>query len=151
MQEKEYWALKSRLNTATFGDRNTNFFHVSTLVKRHRNKIRCIKDEEGNWLTNEVEIKDYIRNGFKNLYMTELNMTSITSDISYFSCCFLDKEDRIRIDGDVTEEEIKAGLWGLKPFKAPWPDGLHAGFYQHFWIEVKNSFCKEVKGVFEKG
>ncbi|KAK7836079.1 hypothetical protein CFP56_023007 [Quercus suber] len=36
--EEEYWALKSRLNASTFGDRNTNFFHVSTLVRRHRNK-----------------------------------------------------------------------------------------------------------------
>ena len=99
MQEEEYWAFKSRLSTATFEDRNITFFHVSTLVRRHRNKIRCIKDVEGNWLTDEVEIKDYIRNGFKKLFMTELNMTSITSDVSEFSCCFLEEEDRTRIDG----------------------------------------------------
>ena len=43
LQEEEYWALKSRLNTATFGDRNMSFFHVSTIVRRHRNKIRCLK------------------------------------------------------------------------------------------------------------
>ena len=98
MQEEEYWALKSRLSTATFEDRNITFFHVSTLVRRHRNKIRCIKDVEGNWLTDEVEIKDYIRNGFKKLFMIELNMTSITSDVSEFSCCFLEEEDRTRID-----------------------------------------------------
>ena len=98
MQEEEYWALKSRLSTATFEDRNITFFHVSTLVRRHRNKIRCIKDVEGNWLTDEVEIKDYIRNGFKKLFMTELNMTSITSDVSEFYCCFLEEEDRTRID-----------------------------------------------------
>ena len=48
MQEEEYWALKSRLNTTTFGDRNTSFFHVSTIVRRHRNKIRCLKVTEDN-------------------------------------------------------------------------------------------------------
>ena len=95
-------ALKSRLSTATFEDRNITFFHVSTLVRRHRNKIRCIKDVEGNWLTDEVEIKNYIRNGFKKFYMTELNVTSMTSDVSEFSCCFLEKKDRTRIYGDVT-------------------------------------------------
>ncbi|KAK7836759.1 putative ribonuclease h protein [Quercus suber] len=31
-QEEEYWALKSRLNWAIYGNRNTSFFHVSTLV-----------------------------------------------------------------------------------------------------------------------
>lgn len=49
------------------------------------------------------------------------------------------------------EEEIRVGLWALKPFKAPRPNGLHAGFYQHFWMEVKNSIYKEIKGIFEKG
>ena len=48
MQEEEYWALKSRLNSATFGDRNTSFFHLSTIVRRQRNKILCLKDVEGN-------------------------------------------------------------------------------------------------------
>lgn len=69
--EEEYWALKSRLNATTFGDRNTSFFYVSTIVRRHRNKIRCIKDATGNWLTGEDEIKEHIRTGFKKLYTTE--------------------------------------------------------------------------------
>ena len=38
-QEEEFWALKSRLNWAALGDRNTSFFHVTTLVRRHKNKI----------------------------------------------------------------------------------------------------------------
>ena len=68
IQEEKYWALKSRLNIATFGDCNTSFFHVSTLVRRYRKKIRCIKDREGNWLTDEIETKDHILDGFKKLY-----------------------------------------------------------------------------------
>ena len=48
-------------------------------------------------------------------------------------------------------EEIRASLWALKPFKAPGPDGLHAGFYQHFWMEVKNSVCEEIKEIFMHG
>ena len=39
----------------------------------------------------------------------------------------------------------------LKPFKALGPDGLHAGFYQHFWIEVRNSVSEEIKGIFARG
>lgn len=36
-QEGELWALKSRVNWMIQGDRNTNFYHVSTLVRRKRN------------------------------------------------------------------------------------------------------------------
>ena len=39
----------------------------------------------------------------------------------------------------------------LKPFKAPGPGGLHEGFYQHFWIEVRNSVSEEIKGIFARG
>ena len=34
LQEEEYWALKSRINAAVFGDRNTSYFHMSTIVRR---------------------------------------------------------------------------------------------------------------------
>ena len=102
-------------------------------------------------MIDEVEIKDYIRNGFKKLYMTELNVSSMISDVFEFSCCFLEEEDRVRIDGGVTEEEVRASLWALKPFKALGPDELHMGFYQHFWMVIKNSVYNEVKGIFEKG
>lgn len=53
LQEEEYWALKSRLNTTTFGDKNTAIFHVSTVVRIHRNKIRCIRDKDGESLYEE--------------------------------------------------------------------------------------------------
>lgn len=49
------------------------------------------------------------------------------------------------------DEEIRANLWTLKPFKAPRPDGLHVGFFQHFCAEVGNSVCLEVKRVFDIG
>ena len=151
MQEEEFWALKSRLNETTFGDRNTSFFHVSTVVRRHRNKIRCIKDAVRNCLTKDNEVKEHIRSGFINLYTTELRWSTKSSNVSNFSCCYLSNEDRARIDYDVTVEEIRAGLWAFKPFKALGPDGLHAGFYQHFWMEVKNSVCEEIKGIFMHG
>ena len=38
-QERDIWALKSRVNWMILGDRNTSFYHISTLVKRKRNRI----------------------------------------------------------------------------------------------------------------
>ena len=42
------------------------------------------------------------------------------------------------------------GLWALKPFKAPRPDGLHVGFFQYFWADIRLSVCKEISNNFEK-
>lgn len=68
LQEEEFWALKSRLNWAAFGDRNTSFFHVSTVVRRHKNRTRCIKDAMGEWIFDKEEIKILIRNSFLKLF-----------------------------------------------------------------------------------
>lgn len=46
-QEEELWALKSWVNWLIQCDRNTAFYHVSTLVRRKRNQIRAIKDSMG--------------------------------------------------------------------------------------------------------
>ncbi|XP_019173839.1 PREDICTED: uncharacterized protein LOC109169413 [Ipomoea nil] len=35
-----------------------------------------------------------------------------------------------------TMDEVKAALFSMYPDKAPGPDGMNPGFYQHFWDEV---------------
>ncbi|XP_030945883.1 uncharacterized protein LOC115970384 [Quercus lobata] len=46
-QEEELWVQKSRINRLVHGDRNTSFYHVSTIVRRRRNCISCIKNDAG--------------------------------------------------------------------------------------------------------
>ena len=50
----------------------------------------------------------------------------------------------------MTREEVKEALWSIKAYKTPRPDGLHAGFFQRFWLVVGDSVLKEVMDVFTK-
>lgn len=43
-----------------------------------------------------------------------------------------------------SDNEVKAALFEISPFKAPGTDGLHAGFYQNAWETVSTSLCKSV-------
>ena len=63
---------------------------------------------------------------------------------------YLSEDEGESLSIEVTEEEIKAALWSMKPFKAPSPDGLHAGFYQHFWAVVGKSMVEEIKEIFAR-
>lgn len=45
---------------------------------------------------------------------------------------------------------MKVALWSLKAFKVPAPDGLHAGFFQRFWLLVGRLVLDEVKRIFEE-
>ena len=69
-QEQELWALKSRLNWMVLGDRNTSFFHVSTIVQRRRNRISFLKNSVGEWVQEETQIMSFIREAFVKLYTT---------------------------------------------------------------------------------
>ena len=119
LQEEEFWALKSRINIAAFGDRNTSYFHVNTVVRRKRNKIRCLKDGMGEWIIEEEAVKEHILNGFKKLYSTGLEMSHIFSPVSEFVGSFLSEEERNWMGREVSDEYVRTGLWALKPFKAP--------------------------------
>ena len=69
-QEEEFWSVKSRYNWLIQGDRNTAFFHTSTLIRRKRNKISCLKDRLGNIIHKMEEIVGLLRDGFSALFET---------------------------------------------------------------------------------
>ena len=100
-------------------------------------------------MTEAEEVKNVILMGYIDLFQTSFSSSNRLSDIENFSCCFLSEGDRVSLCAPVSEEELKLGLWSLKPFKAPGADGLHAGFFQYFWADVKASVCREVCNSFE--
>ena len=80
-QERDLWALKSRINWMILGDRNTSFYHISALARRKRNFIIAIKNDVGVWLTKEREVANHFREGFIKVYTT--SQVVATRDFSY--------------------------------------------------------------------
>ena len=147
--EKEFWAMKARILWLVEGDRNTAFYNTSTLVRRRRNRTLCMKDGVGNWLNRDNEIVDFIRKGFMELFKLGLCSAHLTDWNPPFWYSYLNEVEATSIDNMVTDEEISAGLWGMKPYKAPGPDGLHAGFFQ--WLVVGDIVRNEVRSIFNSG
>ena len=112
------------------GDRNTNFYHVSTLVRRKRNQILAIKNSVGDWIHEENEIKEFIRAGFMDTFTSSFTSVPWLASVPSQWQAMLSDEEKISISGAVSEDEIKAALWSLKAFKSPGLDGLHAGFFK---------------------
>ena len=52
------------------------------------------------------------------------------------------------MNGMVTDAKIKDDLWALKAFKALCSNGLHASFFQRFWLIVGDSVKVEVRKTF---
>ena len=59
------------------------------------------------------------------------------------------KEDEVaKLAVPISDEEIASALWSFKAFKALGPNGLHARFFQCFWLLVGESVRKEMKQIF---
>lgn len=68
--EADLWATKSRYKWLIQGERNTTFFHTSTLLKRKRNYLTCIKDNMGNWVEEEEKVVEVIRKGYSDMFFS---------------------------------------------------------------------------------
>lgn len=127
-QEELLWYQKSREEWIVSGDRNTKFYHASTIVRRSRNKVDALKDNNGQLVTESDEIKRLTQN-----YFTSLFQSSSSDNPSSLQQGLFPKVDDSKlkiIHGQFSIEEIKQALFDMAPFKAPGPDGLHAGFFQ---------------------
>ena len=121
---------------------------MSTLVRRKRNKILAIKDSVGEWLYEGEAIRNVIWSGFNEVYSSSLSSASWSIPFNTLWQGKLADEEKVSISGAASVEEVKNALWSLKAYKAPGPDGLHAGFFNRFWLIVGNSVIDLVKKVF---
>ncbi|OMO86355.1 reverse transcriptase [Corchorus capsularis] len=146
--EWELWALKSILNWILEGERNSRFFHVTTLIRRRFNKIMGLSNDNGDWISDPLDLQQLVLSYFKNLFST----TNIAEHLSFDSFnedwASLLPEDLAALNIPLTDVEIHKTLWTFKPDKAPGPDGLHPGFYQRNWATVKSKICSAIHDIF---
>ena len=93
-------------------------------------------------------MKEFFWKGYADIYMTSLVSTSASFNFNFQWQLRLSEAEKQSMSGMVSEEEIKAAMWSLKPFKALGPDGVHAGFFQRFWLVVGKLVMEEIKMVF---
>ncbi|KAG5545235.1 hypothetical protein RHGRI_017638 [Rhododendron griersonianum] len=67
-KEAMFWHQRSRVNWLKMGDKNTRFFHLSTIHRRQRNQVAKLKDENGIWQVDKECIAGVIIGHFEKLY-----------------------------------------------------------------------------------
>ncbi|XP_038687586.1 uncharacterized protein LOC119986972 [Tripterygium wilfordii] len=150
-QEELLWYQKSREEWIKSGDRNTKFYHASTIIKRSRSKVESLRDMGDNsiWVSDPMEIQQMV-----NCYFQSLFTADGSCDISLAarnSFPELNPEHREIIAASFRHEDIKQALFDMAPFKAPGPDGFHAGFYQRMWDVIGMDLCCLAMQFFETG
>ena len=140
--------MKARTNWIILGEMNTSHFHMSTLARRSKNKITNIQNGDGVLVHNVEEVKDIFTSSFIKLYQTEQVYCNITLQWNTKWGAKLSLEEARGLSLGPSDKEIRTALKSLKPYKAPGIDGLHAGFFQRFWLIVGDSVKREVMEAF---
>ncbi|XP_062021310.1 uncharacterized protein LOC133737845 [Rosa rugosa] len=146
--EEVFWKQKSRNTWLREGDKNTRFFHLSTIIRRRRNRIEGLQDEYGNWKTNRDDLHTIAVNYFKGLFR-EKNTLGVSEAIPNLFPR-IEPSDLGDLSRDVSELEIKNSLFSIGGLKAPGPDGIPAKFFQLHWSTCKEDIIQLVKECFDK-
>ena len=141
--------MKAKMNWTILGERNTAFFHLSTLHRRSKNKITSIQDGQGNWIHNAEEVQEIFVSYFTELHQSEQVFCPLGHPWNANWCAKLVEEEATSITHILSGCKIWSALKSMKPYKALIVDGLHEGFFQRFWLIVGESVKKEIKNIFE--
>lgn len=144
------WFQKSREKWIAFGDRNTKFFHTSTIIRRRRNRIEMLKSDDGSWISEPQELETLALEYYKRLYSMN-DVDPIVERLPQFGFAPLSETDLLSLDKPFTASEIETALKCMGKYKAPGPDGFQPVFYQECWEVVNTSVISFVLNFFRTG
>ncbi|XP_021758677.1 uncharacterized protein LOC110723640 [Chenopodium quinoa] len=131
-----YWRQRAKINWDYAGDTCSRYFFNFVKGRRARNKLEAIKDEQGAWVTGEQDIANIAGSYFKDLYgcnssihsqdtqQRSLEIQQVLRGIK----TTLTEDQRDLLSKPYTRSEVRDALFAMKPWKAPGPDGVPAGF-----------------------
>ncbi|XP_074267339.1 uncharacterized protein LOC141590668 [Silene latifolia] len=140
-REEILWYQKSRVEFLKDGDRNTSYFHVSTLVRRWRNRITSLKNDQDVWVISDPDkVKQLVVEYYKKLY-TDDTPYDASSNVPYDLFQEFNNEQWDWITRYYSTAEIEKVIFQMGSLKALVPDEFQALFYQKHWDTVRNDVC----------
>lgn len=144
-QEELYWWQKSKLAWITQGERNTRFFHITTIMRRRRNSTLRLKNLQGDWVDRSDALGNLVCDFYKNLYVAESNTNMGDFEILFPT---LTESERYALNREVNDGEIYNAMFQLGAQKAPGIDGFSPVFFQYNWDVVGKAVLSFVTDTF---
>ncbi|CAA7042577.1 unnamed protein product [Microthlaspi erraticum] len=104
-QEELIWYQKSREKYIAHGDRNTRYFHTSTVIRRRRNRIETLKNDTGQWVVNQDELEALAVGYFQRLYSLD-DVDATVERLPHGGFTELSREEKLRLDRPFVATEV---------------------------------------------
>ncbi|XP_019168052.1 PREDICTED: uncharacterized protein LOC109163801 [Ipomoea nil] len=148
LQEDTYWRQRAKQHWLKDADANTRFYHRYASNRKKKNSIAKIMNDSGDWIEGDAMrniILDYYRGIFKS--------SSPTINDEFFAT-IQPRVTPVQNEGLLRPFEVievKSALFSMYPDKAPGPDGMNPGFYQHFWDVVGTDVSSYIMNCLNTG
>ncbi|KAF7148704.1 hypothetical protein RHSIM_Rhsim03G0167500 [Rhododendron simsii] len=144
-----YWHQRSRIKWLQMGDKNSRFFHLSTIQRRQRNQIMRLKDRDGVWRKGNKEIAGLVKLHFKELYQGPpardfAEVISLVDSVVSTEC-------NANLVKEISREEVKNVVLQMGALKAPGSNGFPGLFYQTYWDTIGDDVFNAIRSFFQDG
>ena len=130
-------------------DKNSKFFHLSTIICRRSNNIDAIKNEDSSWIQETSQIRAHFKDSFINQFKEE--EICFLEHLEHLILPCITEEENESLQSIPSLEEIKAALFQMHDLNAPGLDGFPPLLYKKLWPTVGNDVVKAVTSFFILG
>ena len=120
--------------------------------KREKNQINKIRNEKGEFTTDNVEIQRTIRDYYEQLYGNKMdNLEEMDRFLEKFHLPRLNQEEAEIMSNPITSTENEAVIKSLPKNESPGPDDIIGEFYRTFREELMTILLKLFQKIAEEG
>ena len=121
-------------------------------MKREKNQINRIRNENGEITTKNIVIQRIIRDCYQQLYADKMdNLEEMDKFLEKYNLPKLNQEEIENLNRSITSMEIKTEIRNLPTNESPGPDGFTGEFYQKFREELRPILLKLFQKIAEEG
>lgn len=121
------WKKKSQIDWIKEGNKNSKFFHLSTLIRRRQNRIESLLNTDDIWVKDKEELKGLTVSFYKNLFSAEQASGGVAFVMGKFLPINNDQSNGLEMK--FSSDEVWRALKGMGPQKSPGPYGFPPAFF----------------------
>ena len=146
VREEAFWKQKSRVKWLKDGDTNSKYFHSVVAERRAKSIIHRIKNDQGEWISDEGHISAEAEKYFKSLLSAEPIMGSL--NVLKVVPKLISAEQNVELERFPSNDEIRSMVFSMDGDSAAGPDGFTGRFFTFAWEVVGTDVCEAVTSFF---